>query len=144
MCGIAGFLSRDNARAPGELNAGAMADTLAHRGPDDRGTWADAEAGVAVGHRRLSIIDLSPAGHQPMISASGRFVTVYNGEIYNYRDMLDELKKMEPGPLRLRGHSDTEAMLAAFDRWGVEAALSRIEGMFAIAVWDRSERAAPT
>jgi asparagine synthase (glutamine-hydrolysing) len=143
MCGIAGFLSFNNARNAAEMNAlaGAMADALAHRGPDDRGTWADAEAGIALGHRRLSIIDLSAAGHQPMTSGSGRFVTVYNGEIYNYRDVLEELKQSDSGELVLRGHSDTEVMLAAFDRWGVEATLPRIHGQFAIAIWDRSERA---
>jgi len=143
MCGIAGFLSLNNSRNSAEMNAlaGAMADALAHRGPDDRGTWADAEAGIALGHRRLSIIDLSAAGHQPMTSGSGRFVAVYNGEIYNYRDVLDELRQSVAGEVFLRGHSDTEVMLAAFDRWGIEATLLRIQGQFAIAVWDRSERA---
>ena len=143
MCGIAGFLSLNNARNAADLNAlaGAMADALAHRGPDDRGTWADPEAGIALGHRRLSIIDLSAAGHQPMTSGSGRFVAVYNGEIYNYRDVLDELKHSVAGDLTLRGHSDTEVMLAAFDHWGIEATLPRMQGQFAIAVWDRNERA---
>ncbi len=142
MCGIAGFLSLDNTRNSSEMNAlaGAMADALAHRGPDDRGTWADPDAGIALGHRRLSIIDLSEAGHQPMVSASERFVAIYNGEIYNYREVLEQLKSASPD-LRLRGHSDTEVMLAAFDRWGIERTLPRLEGMFAIAVWDRTERA---
>ena len=143
MCGIAGYLALNNARNRADMSAlaGAMADTLAHRGPDDRGTWADPETGIALGHRRLSIIDLSPAGHQPMTSASGRFVIVYNGEIYNYRDLLHELTELDGGKLHLRGHSDTEVMLAAFEHWGVEGTLPRLNGQFAMAVWDSSRRA---
>ena len=142
MCGIAGYLSLNNSCGAAQMNAlaGTMADALAHRGPDDRGTWADPEAGIALGHRRLAIIDLSPAGHQPMSSASGRFVVVYNGEIYNYREILAELQRSDPASFPMRGHSDTEVMLVAFDRWGVEATLPRLEGMFAMAVWDRSRR----
>src|ERR1700722_3861933 len=114
-----------------------MATALAHRGPDDAGTWADDHCGVALGHRRLSIIDLSPLGHQPMTSESGRFVVSYNGEIYNYRDLRKELEHAGVG---FRSQSDTEVLLTAVERWGFEAALNRFNGMFAIALWDRSER----
>lgn len=116
-----------------------MADALSHRGPDDWGTWADPQAGVAMGFRRLSILDLSAAGHQPMVSASGRFVACLNGEMYNFQDVRDELLAAQPD-LRFRGHSDTEVILAAVERWGLEATLRRMVGMFAIALWDRQER----
>lgn len=116
-----------------------MTDTVRHRGPDDEGYWLDLEAGVALGHRRLSIIDLSPLGSQPMVSESGRFVLVYNGEIYNYLDLRDELESLPQG-CRFRSTSDTEVMLGAFERWGVMASLKRFVGMFAFAAWDRQER----
>ncbi len=136
MCGIAGFLDSRGDRGPGELSrlAGEMADSLAHRGPDDRGVWVDAAAGIALGHRRLAVIDLSPQGAQPMLSASGRWVIVYNGEIYNYRRLREQL----PGPWR--GSSDTEVILAAVERWGVAGTLERLNGMFALALWDQRER----
>jgi asparagine synthase (glutamine-hydrolysing) len=114
-----------------------MVVTLAHRGPDDSGVWVDSQAGVALGHRRLSIVDLSPAGHQPMSSWSGRYVITFNGEIYNFpelRTQLDDLGHV------FRGTSDTEVMLAAMERWGVIAATEHFNGMFAYAVWDREER----
>jgi asparagine synthase (glutamine-hydrolysing) len=111
-----------------------MCDALVHRGPDDSGEWIDAAAGVAIGFRRLSIIDLSPAGHQPMLSASERFVGTLNGEIYNFNELRQELRA------DWRGHSDTEVLLAAFDAWGVARAVQRFNGMFALAVWDRQER----
>ena len=116
-----------------------MTSAIAHRGPDDSGYWIDAEAGIALGHRRLSIIDLSPQGHQPMQSASNRYVIVYNGEIYNYQIIRDELQGLGKAPA-WRGHSDTEVLLAAFEAWGIEATLQRCVGMFAIALWDRKER----
>src|SRR5262245_48819032 len=99
-----------------------MADALAHRGPDDRGVWADAAAGVGLGHRRLAIVDLTPEGHQPMASADGRYVLVFNGEIYNFRVLRAEL---EAAGARFRGTGDTEVMLAAFAAWGVAAAVRR-------------------
>jgi asparagine synthase (glutamine-hydrolysing) len=143
MCGIAGFLDRSNTRAVAEMHslAAAMAERLALRGPDGQGTWAEPESGIALGHRRLAILDLSPAGHQPMRSATGRFVIAFNGEVYNHLAIRDTLQQDSGQALELRGHSDTEVLLAAIERWGVEASLPRLEGMFAIAVWDCRERA---
>lgn len=115
----------------------AMADALYHRGPDDGGAWVDADAGIALGHRRLSIIDLSPLGHQPMVSADGRYVLIFNGEIYNHQSLRVEL---EGWGYPFKGHSDTEVLLAGVVRWGLEATLRRCNGMFALAVWDRQER----
>ena len=136
MCGIAGFFDpeRRTDAAAYDAIAEAMAARLAHRGRDDRGVWSDAEAGIALGFRRLSILDLSSAGHQPMLSADGALVMVFNGEIYNHR----ELRAALPGPWR--GHSDSEVLLAAVSRWGFRAALERLEGMFAVALWDRRAR----
>src|ERR1700754_1045400 len=116
MCGIAGLLDIERRFGPDELRTTAshMADTLRHRAPDDRGVWIDAEAGVALGHTRLAIIDLSPAGAQPMVSSCGRFVLSYNGEIYNAAELRAELE--EAGRL-FRGHSDTEAMVEGFAVW---------------------------
>jgi len=138
MCGIAGVLvPAGHPRERLEREASAMADCMAHRGPDDRGFWSDAEAGIALTHRRLSIVDLSPAGHQPMTSADGRFVISYNGEVYNYQDLRPEL---EARGIAFRGHSDTEVMLEAFAALGIAPTVKRLIGMFAIAVWDRRER----
>jgi asparagine synthase (glutamine-hydrolysing) len=116
-----------------------MTDRLAHRGPDAASGWIDAGAGIALGHRRLSILDLSEAGAQPMVSHSGRYALSTNGEIYNHFDIRDELAR-SGAAVAWRGHSDTETMVAAFDRWGVEATLQRLVGMFAFAAWDRQER----
>ena len=114
-----------------------MATALRHRGPEDEGVWVDETAGIAFGHRRLSIIDLSPAGHQPMHSASGRYVITFNGEIYNFKSLRAEL---DSTVAQWRGHSDTEVMLAGIETWGVEEALKKFNGMFAFAVWDLQER----
>ncbi len=140
MCGLAGCLDPKNQSRESLLElAGRMADALHHRGPDDHGSWCDPSSGIVLGFRRLSIIDLSPAGHQPMVSASGRFVIIYNGEIYNFAAIRAELESYGLAP-NFRGHSDTEVALAAFEAWGVEAAVRRFIGMFAIALWDRDER----
>ncbi len=142
MCGFAGFI--DFGRGTGEqalrVTVARMANTLRHRGPDDAGVWVDAAAGVALGHRRLSILDLSPAGHQPMVSPSGRYVIVFNGEIYNCQQLRRELDQVTIGGLSFRGHSDTEVMLKAFEHWGVQRAICRMNGMFAFALWDQNER----
>jgi asparagine synthase (glutamine-hydrolysing) len=141
MCGIAGFvdLQSGTTEPDGLATVVRMATRIAHRGPDDSGAWADAQTGIFLGHRRLSIVDLSPAGHQPMHSASGRYVMVLNGEIYNYEAIRRDLERSSAAP-RWRGHSDTEVMLAAFEHWGVREALGRFVGMFAFALWDRQER----
>ncbi len=118
-----------------------MGEVIAHRGPDDHGTWVDGDAGVGLAHRRLAIVDLSPTGHQPMVSADGRFVLIYNVETYNHADIrrgLDEQGKAPAGGWR--GHSDTETLLQAVAEWGLEAALGKSVGLFALAVWDRQER----
>ena len=139
MCGIAGLLDLTRGETGEALaaTAGGMIATLAHRGPDDEGVWVDAQSGVALGHRRLSILDLSAAGHQPMVSTSGRYVLTYNGEIYNFKEIARELSARGH---RFRGGSDTEVMLAAIEREGLERALERCNGMFAFALWDRQER----
>jgi asparagine synthase (glutamine-hydrolysing) len=115
-----------------------MVRRIGYRGPDDSGVWCDEAAGVALGHVRLSILDLSAAGHQPMVSHSGRYVITYNGEIYNCHDLRGDLERSGHG---FRGHSDTEVLLAAIESWGIETTLGRLNGMFAFAVWDRRERA---
>jgi asparagine synthase (glutamine-hydrolysing) len=151
MCGFAGFLNIND--GAGGIDGPAMhavatrmALTIAHRGPDDAGVWADAQAGIALGHRRLSIVDLSAAGHQPMHSVAGRFVMGFNGEVYNHLDLRAELEGMDcraslaMTDTRWRGHSDTETLLAGFEAWGVEATLKKTVGMFAIALWDRQDK----
>lgn len=136
MCGITGYWSDE---VPETSIAVHMAQQIAHRGPDDSGVWCDGTVGLALAHRRLSILDLSPAGHQPMFSPCGRYVLIYNGEIYNHLDLRAELER-EGGSFAWRGHSDTETLLAALRHWGVQGALERINGMFAFALWDSSER----
>jgi asparagine synthase (glutamine-hydrolysing) len=142
MCGFAGIFDLEQRRSEQAIRAtvARMANVLRHRGPDDAGIWADAAAGVALGHRRLSILDLSPAGHQPMHSASGRYVIVFNGEIYNFKQLRRDLDHLTNGSFCFRGHSDTEVMLAAFEHWPVQDAVSRMNGMFAFALWDRQDR----
>jgi asparagine synthase (glutamine-hydrolysing) len=136
MCGIAGILS---SRPVAAVALAAMADRLHHRGPDDEGVWIDDSGQVGFGHRRLAIIDLSPAGHQPMASADGRYILSYNGEIYNHAEIRREIDG-QFGKQPWRGHSDTETLLEAIARWGLEAALNRCVGMFALSLWDRKER----
>jgi asparagine synthase (glutamine-hydrolysing) len=136
MCGIAGLMGTQKASFS-EEHVRLMIHELQHRGPDDYGFWQDEKHSVAFGHRRLAIVELSPAGHQPMQSASGRYVIAFNGEIYNHLELRDALKRPDS---EWRGHSDTETLLAAFEAWGIEVALSKTVGMFAIALWDRDER----
>ncbi|MFQ5481510.1 MAG: asparagine synthase (glutamine-hydrolyzing) [Nitrospinaceae bacterium] len=143
MCGITGLMDSRNRLSADALEDAvrAMAQTLHHRGPDDQGVWVDPETGMALGHTRLSVIDLSHEGHQPMVSRSGRYVLVYNGEVYNFQELQKELESLGgSGAASWHGHSDTEAVLAAIEHWGLEAALSRFVGMFAFALWDRRER----
>ena len=135
MCGIAGILASDHRRLAADLEA--MSAAVAHRGPDDQGVWFDSAVGLGLAHRRLSIVDLSPMGHQPMVSADGRWVLVLNGEIYDHREHRE---RMERGGVRLRGHSDTEVLLEAIAQVGPEAAVSAVDGMFALAAWDRRDR----
>lgn len=140
MCGITGFWSfgGGNADAMREL-AGTMANRLVHRGPDGAGVFVDAEAGLAFGFRRLAIIDLSSAGAQPMTSASGRYVVIFNGEIYNHLRLRERLESERASP-RWRGHSDTEVLLACIEAWGLERAVGEFIGMFAFALWDAREK----
>lgn len=139
MCGITGFWDTSRQKSALEMQAIAqkMSDALLHRGPDDGGAWVDAAAGIALGHRRLAIVDLSPQGHQPMVSANGRYIIVFNGEIYNFLDLRRELERLGH---RFRGSSDTEVMLAAFTEWGLQQAVQQFNGMFAFALWDCQER----
>ena len=138
MCGFAGFFSTAGYSSERLVDhVGRMVAPLAHRGPDDSGVWSNAEAGIALGFRRLAVIDLSPDGHQPMQSSSGRFVMVFNGEIYNFKELRREL---EPHGYPFKGRSDTEVMLAGFERWGIREAIGRLIGMFAVAVWDTERR----
>lgn len=138
MCGFAGFFQKGTISYDLDSQAKLMSDQIISRGPDDVGIWSDTAFGVAMAHRRLSIIDLSNAGHQPMMSESGRFVISYNGEIYNHNELRDEIDKdsllVHGG---WRGHSDTETLLACIEIWGVDKALTKLVGMFAFAVWDR-------
>jgi asparagine synthase (glutamine-hydrolysing) len=141
MCGFAGFLGGSASREAGEARRllQRMAGCIRHRGPDHSAVWNDHEAGIALAHNRLAIVDLTPAGNQPMESASGRYVTVYNGEIYNHMAIRDALRAEGFG-FDWRGHSDTETLLAAIEAWGVAGALERAIGMFALALWDKRRR----
>lgn len=138
MCGITGLWQGAEATETDlDTWVRTMTDTLAHRGPDASGTWSDAAAGLALGFRRLAIIDLTAAGEQPMCSHSGRYVIVFNGEVYNFAILRQEL---EPLGVTFRGHSDTEVMVAAIEAWGLQRAVQKFVGMFAFALWDRQER----
>jgi len=140
MCGVAGFLlSAEQAKPETEMSniISEMTGTLANRGPDNSGQWLNSPQGVALGHRRLSILDLTASGHQPMVSPSRRYVISYNGEIYNHTDLRKELQKKGRS---FRGHSDTETLLAGFEEWGLHCTLERAAGMFAFALWDEEEK----
>jgi len=141
MCGFAGFFDvTEQLKQPVE-NLQQMIRVLSHRGPDDEGIWIDDTTGIGLGHRRLSIVDLSVEGHQPMISNCGRYVIAYNGEIYNYQEIRKDLEQQAAdGLMPWRGHSDTEVALAAISVWGLEKALKRFNGMFAFALWDKHKR----
>ncbi|HZH28354.1 MAG TPA: asparagine synthase (glutamine-hydrolyzing) [Azospirillaceae bacterium] len=137
MCGIAGFFDFSGRTPDPAAVACTMADAVAHRGPDDAGTWGDPAVGIGFGHRRLAIVDLSPGGAQPMASNDGRYVLTYNGEIYNFAEIRDELAATG---VAFRSKSDTEVLLEACARWGAAEAARRANGIFAFALWDRLER----
>jgi len=137
MCGFVGFWDSTGSLPEPQDCLGRMAGVISHRGPDDQQVYYDSDSGLGLGHRRLSIIDLSPEGRQPMASASGRYVLAYNGEVYNFGYLRTELESLGAD---FRGHSDTEVILAAVETWGLGAALNRFNGMFAFALWDRRER----
>lgn len=139
MCGLSGFIDTTSARGPAERERilAAMTAAIVHRGPNSQGLWLSGDAVVGLGHRRLSILDLSPAGHQPMTSPDGRFILVYNGEVFNFAELRREL---EGKGFSFSGHSDTEVILAGFCAWGIDVTVRRLIGMFAIAVWDQQER----
>lgn len=141
MCGISGYLNNSGGQRAETMAAQlrAMGRAIQTRGPDDSGEWFDPEAGIGLSHRRLSVLDLSPAGHQPMASVCQRFVLVFNGEIYNHLDLRATLGAAGQAPA-WRGHSDTETLLAGFANWGVKATLDKCTGMFAFALWDRHEQ----
>ena len=136
MCGITGFLNSTllSQTLDSKTIAQSMVTTLTHRGPDREGVWTEG-SDLALGHRRLSVVDLSANADQPMVSDCGRYVMIFNGEIYNHRDIRDQLDKES-----WRGLSDTETLLAAFQAWGVLRTLKQTIGMFAIALWDRQSK----
>src|SRR5439155_9305643 len=131
MCGVVGVVG-----STGTEIGLLMRDRLSHRGPDGLGEWADEAHAIWLGHRRLAILDLSPEGHQPMSSPSGRYIMTYNGEVFNHEALRDELRARG---FRFRGRSDTEVMLAAIETWGLEASVRRFVGMFAFGLWDRDQ-----
>ena len=137
MCGICGYYSTSVFGFKNSIHM--MNDTLINRGPDDFGIWQDYENGISLGHRRLSVLDLSNAGHQPMKSFTGRYMMVFNGEIYNHLSLRDEIEK-SLGFKNWKGSSDTETLISMFDFWGIDLTLQKLNGMFAIAVWDKDEK----
>lgn len=140
MCGLAGFLGYGRLNAEdARCVATRMAQAIVHRGPNDEGVWIDAVAGIALAHRRLSILDLSSSGHQPMVSSNGRYIIAFNGEIYNHMALRSEMNDALLNQ-SWRGRSDTETLLAGFEAWGIEATLQRCIGMFAMAIWDRQQQ----
>lgn len=136
MCGISGYYSKSSPITVDTINK--MNSAIFHRGPDNSGVWKDKETGVFFGHQRLSILDLSPAGHQPMQSSSGRYIITYNGEIYNHLDLRKEIKIKNP-TMKWKSSSDTETLLAGIETFGIELTLDKIIGMFAFALWDKKE-----
>lgn len=142
MCGFTGYLACSNLvyESSPESMLRRMASAIVHRGPDSDGYWTDPAAGIGLAHRRLAIVDLSPAGAQPMASDSGRYVIAFNGEIYNHQRLRQMIESERRVGVAWRGHSDTETLLAGFDAWGIEGTLQRAIGMFAIALWDRETR----
>lgn len=141
MCGFAGFLTREGSIDSNRTDqlGRSMADAIAHRGPDAQGVWCDTNSGVVLSHARLAIIDLSPAGAQPMLSPGGRLVIAFNGEIYNHLELREQLAQDGLAP-DWRGHSDTETLIVAMERWGIRKTLDKAVGMFALALWDREDR----
>lgn len=142
MCGFAGFYTTKDTFPETRLNnLKRMSQAIGHRGPDGEGFWIDSNSGISLSHRRLAIIDLTPQGHQPMASPSGRYMMVFNGEIYNYKSLREEINNLhENSEFLWRGNSDTEVMLAGFDQWGIEATAKKANGMFAFGVWDLKEK----
>jgi asparagine synthase (glutamine-hydrolysing) len=137
MCGFAGFIGYANVSSnEASTVAQAMASALAHRGPDDAGVWQDDQLPVVLAHRRLAVVDVSSAGHQPMVSAAGRYVLIFNGEIYNHTELRHQLQPMTAAD-SWQGHADSETLLAAVEYWGLEKTLPRLVGMFALVLWDR-------
>ncbi len=141
MCGIAGIIDCSSAQRSELIEiANRMCKVLRHRGPDDSGVWVNEEDGVAISHRRLSIIDLSNAGKQPMKSECGRFILTFNGEIYNHRSIRKEINNISDYKYSWKGHSDTETVVAGISLWGIEKTLKKLQGMFALGVWDKVEK----
>ena len=138
MCGLAGFFTKTPLKSNSEDSLRKMGQSLVHRGPDDKGIWMDPTAGIGLAHQRLSVIDLSSEGRQPMMSASGRYVIAYNGEVYNFLELRKKLD--HAGDSHWRGHSDTEVILAVIEKWGLLQALTEFVGMFAFALWDKEKR----
>lgn len=139
MCGFSGFFTSPNSTSDHSLVLNVMSSAITHRGPDDSGIWQDAKSGIGLAHTRLSIVDLSPTGHQPMQSACDRYVIVFNGEIYNHLALRQQLEAKNEAPA-WRGHSDTETLLACFAVWGVEQTIRATVGMFALALWDKQQQ----